>query len=149
MFRIRSIIALIILGFAIFIIGGGAGMVYQSQKNEIPKTDFNIDDAKKCNLLVEDLDSEVITSIVAYGQVVDINSNQVIISYQGNSVEIKLDQNITVYSFGKDNNGNHIQDKIDIKEIKKGDNLNVILKIMPNKELSAQTIFLLLSDFNT
>jgi hypothetical protein len=133
-----SIILLVIIGIVLVILGGAFGILYQS-KQEVIKNE------KIVSTIIKDLTSKTITSITAYGQVMSLDNNVITLSYGGDSIKVEINENSPVYALVNDSTGNPTQSKVDIKEIKKGDNINIALKLLSDGKLQGTSIFILTS----
>lgn len=127
----KNIIISIIIGLVVFAVGGGCGVLYQQQAAE--------------NSLIKILTSKAVPSIIAHGEVTNISGKKITVSYLGDSVTVEIAENAGIYSFslladGK--NTNSAQQKVDFNVIKKGDNLNIALRLLPDGTLSGQSVII-------
>jgi len=130
-----NIVVIIIVGIIIFVIGGAVGVFYQMQKDA--------PELLKASAL-EKLSSNVIPSIVAYGEVLDINGRDVLISFSGASLTVPIDENAQVYSFNNSSaSESPTQQQANFSEIKKGDYLNISLKVSMDGEIQGKTVIIL------
>lgn len=137
----RIIILSIIIILAAFLIGGGAGILYQSQKPVQPQaSNLNVD---QMSSLIKQLTSKPIASIAAYGQIQSIDGKNIALSYLGDSITVKLADNAQVFSLAVDSKGKTSQQKVDFSQVKKGDNVSISLKLLPDGTLQGQTIMIL------
>jgi len=149
MSKISLIVLSIALGLVIFIVGGGMGIVYQSQmetenltvKENTPKEDIakevivNVTD-KDCVSLVKVLSSGVISSITANGTVTNISGKNITFKFGNTLVTMATTNDTRFFSLsGVINNGKTItetktsQSKISLKDIKIGDNINLNINV--------------------
>ena len=122
---------LIVIGVVIFFVGAGLGILYQSGKDQ------------KISAEIKTLSSDIVTTVTAYGKVTAINGRDLTISYNNQTLTINIPQNVDVTAFVPINGS--IQGSPVAKtfsDIKKGDNLNIALKIGANGELTAQTVII-------
>jgi len=128
----NNILILIIVGLALFVVGSGAGVFYQTQKDSLKVE------------TIDKLSSKAVPSIVAYGQVEKIEGRDVALSYQEDALTVRVKDNAVIYSFIVDSEGKSSQQKVDFSEIKKGDNVNINVKVLETGELQGQQVYILL-----
>jgi len=136
--RRNFVILFIFIGLFLFVLGGGLGILYEAQQNG-PQTGKSQTEA---NNLVRDLSSEVVRSIVVYGKVEAIDGKNIIVSNGGDIITIELSENIQAYSSSRDDLGRPSQQEIQIKDIKKGDILNITSKLLPDGQLQGLSVFI-------
>jgi len=123
--KITSIVLLIILGLVIFACGVGLGIVYQNRK-------------------ISDLFSKNIITTTVSGNIVDINGRNITLGFEENSLTIKIKDDAEIVSniFVKDKNGIIASEATALKfeDLKKRDNIQVNIKILPNGTLEGQSI---------
>ncbi len=138
----RSLIIAVIIGLALFVLGGGLGVFYQTQKDAL-----KIQEAEKKSAAVKSLSSDLVPSIVAYGEVSAIDGRNVTLFYNGKSMQIEINKDATVYSFspssGDEKEPLSSQQQVKISDIKKGDRLNVTIKLLPDGSLEGQMVIIL------
>jgi len=141
----RKLILLIVGVLFVFVLGGGAGVYYKTQevaertiKNKLTEESLEI------------LSSKIISTINAYGEVVDIKGRDVFLSYEGDTIKINVDDDAVIYSVVEkinpdpsDITKNASQELVDFSQIKIGDNLNVGIKINENFQFEAQLIMIM------
>lgn len=135
--KITSIALLVGAGLLLLIFGVGLGVLFQD-KQESSSPSNKITEAVKA------LSSKTVPSIVAYGQVTKIDGRDITLSYNGDNITITIDANGQVYSFVNDSTGKPVQKKVEFKEVKVGDNLNITLKLLSDGQLQGQSVFILL-----
>lgn len=139
----KVLVSLLIIGAVfIFVLGGGAGVLYQTQK-DAPK----LDNAEK---VIKILASKTVPSIMAYGQVTNIQGKNITLAYSGDSVTLKMRDDAKIYSFvsqGLAKKSLNISEKEEItfSDIKKGDTLNITLKVLPDGGLEGMIAMVLSS----
>lgn len=127
----------LITGLLCLVLGGGIGFLYKTLQIS-PQM-------KKTTAIIEALSSKTVLSTVAYGQVSNIEGKDITLSYNGDSIKISMTGNSPVYSFANDSTGKPVQKKVDLKEIKIGDNLNITIKLLPDGQIQGQSVLILLS----
>lgn len=129
------LVILIAIGLVIFLIGGGLGFFYQWQKNA-PK----IKEAGEFLEIKNTLSSELVPSMVAFGQVISISGRDITIaSNNGKTLSVNINKDAPIYSYISAAAPNE-QTRIDIDEIKKGNLLNITMKLNPDGSLSGQMV---------
>ena len=131
----KKILIFIIIGLVVFAVGGGAGVLYQQEKEppaaQLEKEDF----VKKA------LSSKLIPLITAYGLVSDINGKDIILTSGGDSIKIKIRNDAPVYLFESLPD----QKKGRLEDLKKGDSISVNLKFLENSQIEGLAIVLIAS----
>ncbi|MFA7676416.1 MAG: hypothetical protein WCY28_03345 [Candidatus Shapirobacteria bacterium] len=120
-----NIIILVLIGAVLFSVGGGLGIIYQSQKNYSEENIFKA------------LSSKAVSSIAISGELKKVNNEKIILSYEEENFEIKVSENTRVYYFRESSPGE--TKDISIKDLKAGDRLNIEAVII-NKDLQASII---------
>ena len=137
---------LIIAGLLIFVLGGGLGVFYQTQKDtlSVETASKAVVEAKtETDALTKTLTSKALSSITGSGQVTDIAGRNITLSSGGDSITFNLLGNAQILSFVADSTGKMTQQKVDFSQIKKGDNLSVNLKLLPDGTLEGQAVMIL------
>ena len=119
------------------ILGGGIGFLYKTLQIS-PQI-------KKTAAVIKDLSSKTVLSTVVYGQVFKIEGKNISLSYNGDSITISMAEKAPVYSFVSDSTETPLQKKVDFKELKVGDNLNITIKLLPDGQIQGQSALVLLS----
>jgi len=130
-----SIILLVIGGLFFLILGGGLGIFYQSQKNALQTPEGN----SKLKA-VQVLSSKVIPSITAYGQVSNIDGRSVTLTFGGDSLNVKINDDAVVYLPSSESSPQQIAK---FEDIKKGDNVSVNLRLLPDGQIEGQMVIIL------
>ncbi len=136
----RAII-LIILAVVIFALGAGAGVFYQMFK-DAPK----LDAADKMAGIVKGFSSKMASSIVMYGTVSEVSGRNVTLAYAGDSITVAIPDSAKIYTFASasaDSKITSTQLPAQFKDIKKGSNLNVNLKVFNDGKMEGQTVFIM------
>ena len=121
------LILLIIAVLFAFVLGGGLGILYQTQKSA----------SQIVSPSIKGLSSKVIiSSIVARGEVVKIEGKNITLKNEGETLTVNISDNSKIYSSGKIVGPG-------IGGIKVGDNLQITLKLLPNSQLEGQLILIL------
>lgn len=131
----KKLAILIIAGIVLVLLGGVAGVIFQAK--------FLSPQSKSMNAL----SSKVISSIVAYGQVKNINGKNVTLSNLGDNLLISIADNAQVYSFttppGSAKNTAPVQQTGKFDDLKVGDNVNVAVKLLPTGQLEGVSVIIL------
>ena len=132
----KTISAVLIPGLLFLVLGIGVGFLYKtlSISPQIQKT----------TAVIKDLSSKTVLSITAYGQVSNIEGEDITLSHNGDSIKVGMKENSPVYSFTNDSTGKPVQKKVSLKEIKIGDNLNITIKLLPDGQIQGQSVLILL-----
>ena len=135
--KTTSIVLIIISGLVFLVLGGGMGFLYKTLQvsPQIEKT----------TAIIKDLSSKTVLSTVAYGQVSKIEGKDITLSYDSDNIKISMAENSPVYSFVNDSTGKPVQKKVDFKQIKIGDTLNITIKLLPDGQIQSQSALILLS----
>lgn len=140
----KNLTIIIIVAVVAIVVGGVLGMSMQSAKDA-----SSVSMASKLQPAVKTLSSKVVPSIVAYGQVSDMQGRNITLNYGGDSITVPIAENSNVYSFVAPVAGSKTttptQQKVQFAEIKKGDSLNVSLKLLPDGTIQGQNVIILLS----
>ena len=139
--KISTIILLTILGLVVLIIGGGIGVAYQLQKDQI--SNINTKVACSSDAVVKTLSSRLIASIIAYGKVSSINGTSITIINGTENTTIKLKNDAPVYSFFADKKGKSVQAIGSLSNLKKDDTVNITCVLLPNGSLEGQTLLII------
>ena len=134
--EINILVLLIIIGLVIFAVGAALGIFYQFNKDNI-----QIQKSEEISTEIQNLSSDIVTAVAAYGKVVAINGNNVTLSYNGKSLTINIGENVPITSYAAPVNGS-AQQNLKFSDIKLGDNLNIALKISGDGKLIAQTVLI-------
>ena len=135
--KLNSTFLMVISGLVILVLGFGAGFFYKT---------FQVSpQLEKSMALIKTLSSKTVLSTVAYGQVSEITGNDITLSYNGDSIKISMTESSPVYSFVNDSSGNPVQKKVDFKQIKIGDSLNITIKLLPDGQIQSQSALILVS----
>ena len=129
--KITLIVSSIIIALVIFVAGGGLGVFYQAQK-DAPQLE-------KTTAVLKNPSSKVISTATAYGKVEKIEGKNITLSYGGDSIVIGATDNTKVYSYSDKS----ARQEVEYSTIKKGDNIDITIKILPDGGLNAEAIFIL------
>jgi len=130
-----SIILLVIGGLFFLILGGGLGIFYQSQKDVLQSPEGN----SKLKA-VQVLSSKVIPSITAYGQISNIDGRNITLTFGGDSLNVKINDDAIVYLPSSESSPQQIAK---FEDIKKGDNVSVNLRLLPDGQIEGQMVIIL------
>jgi hypothetical protein len=136
-----SLTVLFIIGGLVFLVAGaGLGILYQTQQTA-PQLE-------KINTAVKFLSSKTVPSIVAYGQVANIDGRNLTLAFNGDNITIAINEDATVNSFVKNEAGTMAQKKSDFSQIKKGDTLNITIKVLPDGQIQGVSVIVINSTVN-
>lgn len=135
----KILIFLLIIGAVfIFVLGGGAGILYQTQK-DTPQID-------RLMSALEGITSKAIPSIIAYGQVTGIEGKNITLTYREDSIIVSIRSDTEIYSFVQPTEQKEGQAALPVKQlvkfedIKKGDTLSISLKVLSDGQLEGNTV---------
>ena len=139
--KVLITITLIIGGLALLIVGCFIGILFQTQK-----TAPQLKQA-------EAISSKVISTIIAVGEVTNISERNVTLVSEKEKLTIFVRENARIISFvyPEVEEGEEgiltgpVRERIEFKDIKVGDNLNVDLKILPDGGLETISVIVLSS----
>lgn len=143
----KVLISLLIMGAVfIFILGGGSGVLYQKQKDPTQKEILPSEKDQKTESAIKALSSKVVPSIVSYGEVANIEGRNITLNYGGDSLIVRVKDDAQIFSFAqtaplkKGDIAATTRQKVEFEKIKKGDNLNIIIKLLPDGQLEGQMV---------
>ena len=128
--QIITISLLIVCGLALFIVGDIVGMSYQNKK--IDSATANLSNVFKI------LSSEVVPSIVSYGEVVKIDNRNITLSFNGDEITVEVIDGASIYGLGSDVGAG--QYKMNFNQIKMGDYLNIVLNVDSNGNFTGDSV---------
>ena len=139
----KFLMFLLIIGAVfIFVLGGGAGVMYQIQQ-DAPQDAPQIERLQKAEASAKILSSKVIFSINAHGKVLNIDGRNITLESNEEVLTIKLKDNAKILSAPSVNNvSNLIKHNIDFKEIKEGDTLSINIKILSDGTIEGQSVII-------
>lgn len=138
------IIVVVVLGIVIFVIGGGLGMMFQVQKSA-PQIALQTSKLAVSEAVVKSLSSKVVPSMIAYGQVTNIEGNNVTLSYANETLVVNIAQNANIIVLTPvSGSTTPVQKRGVFSEIKKGDNLNITLKLFADGKIEGQSVIILM-----
>ena len=134
----KQLIIFIIVGVLLFLIGGGLGVISTMQSQPVQTK----------TKTVNSLSSKVISSIVTYGQVKNINGRDITLSNLGDDLTISIASNAQIFSFTNSSNGKTgvvapTQQIVKFENIKIGDSANVVMKLLPSGQLEGSSVIIL------
>lgn len=131
----KQLAILIIVGVLVFLVGGGLGIISVQPKG------FQKTKIEATNKLA----SRVISSIVAYGQIENIDGRNLTLSNFGDNLSILILDNAQVYSFTTPSvkNATPSQQTVKFENIKIGDKVNVAVKLLPNGQMQGSSVIIL------
>lgn len=140
----KNLTIIIVVAVVAVIVGGVLGMGMQTAKDSSA-----VSAAAKLQPAVKTLSSKVIPSIIAYGQVTNIQDRNITLTYGGDSITVPVGNNSNIYSFIPPAAGSKTatptQQKVQFGEIKKGDSLNISVKLSADGKIEGQSVIILLS----
>lgn len=133
-------IIFVIIAVAVFVLGVGLGAFFQTERGQAtaPKVQA-----------VQTLSSKVIPSITAYGEVTKIEGRKITLTFAGDSLAVNIKNGAPVYlpaAKTTDKDGNptaSLQKTAEFEDVKKGDNVSVNLKLLPDGQIEGQLIIIL------
>lgn len=111
----------IILAILIFVLGVSGGIFLGNN---------GFVGGKNANFVIKNLSSKVFYSIAAYGVVEAIRGESVILSNDGDTIDIKMADNIKIYKYE-----NAQKKEARFPDIKIGDRMNIAVTISPKGEI--------------
>lgn len=139
----KVLISLSVIGaIVVFILGGGVGVLYQNQ--QVAPSQKN----QTMEATIKTLSSKAVPSIVAFGQATKIDGKNITLSLNGDSITISVNDDAQIYSLAQQvatGTGAPIpqtQQKVEFKDIKTGDNLNISLKVLSDGQLKGERILI-------
>lgn len=134
------IIILVIGAFIIFILGGGTGIFYQTQKYapQIEKLQILETTAKA-------LSSPVVFDITALGKVTNIDGRNITLNRNNQELTIKIKEDAKITSAFKsavpgENRFSVVEKPDTFENIKKGDGLRINIKVLENGKLEGDVV---------
>jgi len=125
------IVLLVIAGLIFFVIGVSVGVVYKTEK-DAPL----LEKSEKMTEAVKKLSSKAITSIIVYGEVTNIENRDITLAFANESLTVSVKENSQIFSFTPAEGGaSPNQRTAEFKDIKKGDFLNVSLRLLADGQL--------------
>ncbi len=143
----NRILRLLIIVIVIIIFTAGGvwfGISYQTQKDN-----SQIKELPAPNPVLKKLSSKLVSSINSYGKVSKIEGINITLTSGEESLTIQVKENVSIFTYiqtlplKKGDIPNMVQQKLNLKDIKNGDSLDVSLKLLPNGQLDAQSIYVL------
>jgi preprotein translocase subunit YajC len=131
--KILIILLTIILIVLVFVLGGLWGIYYQKQQDA--------DQINRISSIVKNLSAGSVSAVV-YGDVEKIEENQITISANGSNVKININNDTEFFPVLKNEKemlSTNFQG-ISLKDIKSGDKVNIIVKILPDGQLQGQLL---------
>ena len=137
----KHLVYVVVAWIIIFAIGLGAGFVLRSQtKTEIIK-----------DQTINNLASKVISSVAVYGQIAKVQGRDLMLNNLGDNLTITLADNAQIYSFKiesvnkdqKSTSTTPVQQKASLADIKIGDKVNAVIKILDNGQLQGSSLVIL------
>jgi len=147
--KIGSIISVVVLGLAIIVLGAAIGMIYTGsfQIAIFPGTEEPLvkNDCSNCEFFKKV--QEGIIGVGLSGEVVKIEGNKITISKNNASIIVEVKKTTSINSVStseqsKQNLNARGGSGLKIEDIKKGDNVNVSLKFLPDGTWEPISIFI-------
>jgi len=123
-----SITLIIVALVVVFVVGAFAGVLYNNQK-----TSGQLKEAQAALDLVKKLNSKVISSVIAYGNVAGIVGNDVTLNFGKETMTFKITDDTKISIFKS-------TAKAGIKDIERGQRLNMVNEVSPTGELILRSI---------
>ena len=144
---LKNILLSLVLALAMLGLGAWLGMTLGGQKTSALSQITR--QVSSSSTLAKSLSSKVVPSISAYGQVTNVSSNSLTVSYQEDSVIIPVASDAKIYSFiatvppalkkGKPAPAPTSQ-VIALQDVKVGNTVSVSMRVLPNGQLQALSI---------
>lgn len=129
--KLIILISLIIAGVVLLGIGYLGGALVEKQK-----VSPQLEQLEKTAKTIKMLSSKTVTSIVVFGEVTNISDRTITVTYGTESIDVPIKEDAVIFSFENlTGEGVNPQKKIEFGEIKKDDNLNVSIRVLPTGEL--------------
>ncbi|MDP3882989.1 MAG: hypothetical protein Q8Q48_02950 [Candidatus Staskawiczbacteria bacterium] len=132
-----NLIILILLGAVLFVVGGGLGIIYQTQKNAPQAETVNM--AKQALEAVKILSSGAIPSIGVSGTVVAIDGRNITFSYGKNSTEkltFEVQESVPISVVSQESPESLPEiESASLGDIKTGDKIGFRLEVEPEGQI--------------
>ena len=136
-----STLWLVILGIAILLVGGGLGVVYQKSTSS-PST---ANTAASQDFLTK-LNSKVISSMVAYGDVTKVSGKAITLTTEGQSLTVTMKDNATyTMRVPATSTTKASSKKATLSDVKVGNKINISLDLSDTGELLGTSSFIFAS----
>lgn len=142
----KSIILFFVLGFLIFVLGGGVGVFYQSQKYLSETCSPVTEETSVLEKTVKDLSSQTIFSIIASGTVEDIGDRNITISNNKENLTVKIKEGADISSFvipAAGETSSNLKASVKFEDIKKGNNLKIFLKVLADGQITGESVIIM------
>ena len=149
------IILLVITAVFIFVLGGGAGILYQTQKdasrlNQGQKDALRLKEAQKSESAVKVLSSKLSNIVTITGKVIKIFGRSLTLSKEEESIEISVKEDAKVYSLKTPEISEKEKKSLialsptvsTFESIKVGDSLNINVMVLPGGVLETRSIII-------
>jgi len=123
------LVSLIMLGIVFLGVGYFAGVTLEKQKM-VPE----LEKITKAAKILNAINSKVIPSPIAFGEITKISGRIVTLNYAGESLDISVKDNAQIYSFSQG------QKQIDFSQIKVGDWLNITIEVLPDGQVQGLSV---------
>lgn len=131
------LIGIIFSGIVLLILGGFAGVMYQSQKTGTVNSLTG--GSNQVKALVDSLKSKAVSSIAIYGKVQSISGKTVKVSSNADTVSVLIADNAE-FSLIDYSTKDAVRKTATFSNIKVGDNINISVKILDNYTLSGVSV---------
>ena len=136
--KVSLIVLSVVVVLVILSLGGGAGVLYQTQK-DAPQ----IEKLQALETAVKGLSSKIVPSVVAFGEVSEIEGRNITLTYNGDSVTVAIKADAQISSFvAPSSGGTAKQTIVQFGEIKNGDKLSINTKVLPDGQLQGESIMI-------
>ena len=132
------LVSLIMLGIVFLGVGYFAGVTLEKQKNA-PE----LEKIERATKILRAVNSRVIPSPVAFGEITNISGRVLTLAYAGESLDILIKENAQIYFLPQVTAGTQDTVKernIDFSEIKVGDWSNITLEISPDGQVEGLSV---------
>jgi len=120
-----SLAAIIVLSL---VVGGVIGAVYQQQKDA--------SQIKQTTSTMGSLSSKVVSAVVTYGTITNIDSSRnIILSYKGDTMTIAIEEEAKIYAYE-----NSVKKEVQFQSIKVGDLVNIATTVSADGQFKGNMV---------
>lgn len=134
----KSNIILVIVAILLFLVGGAVGFLFNKQMFVSNQPLAKCPYMQGASTIISAQDTGLIPTITAMGRFVAISGRNIILASGGKNFEIPLAENAKIYA--PKAGIASIPQQLQISDIKIGNALSVIVKIVPNGTLEGQSV---------
>jgi type II secretory pathway pseudopilin PulG len=128
--KVKLYVSLIVIIILSIVVGIVIGMLYQAQK-------YN-PQIQNTETVIQNLSSQVISAVVAYGSVTNIDSNRSItLSHKGDEMTIMVSDDAQIYEYE-----NSVKKTTQYQNIKVGDLVNITTTVLPDGKFQGDMVII-------